>query len=162
MTVSSPTADVRRVHPDSRLRRLQATLESTQAALERNATMTAGIERTISELDAWLEAVTIDTDVATFATKRAQRDLLAIVLKRTQAARRPEEARRQTLTKEYEPIRETWLKLCSEYEALSDPTNPYTQRLTVGFVQARPAEIEAWLRTWTWEPAQPDTAEVPA
>lgn len=103
--------------------------------------------------------MTIATDVATFAEKRAKRELFAVVLKRTQTERRPLEAQHQALAKEYEPIRETWLKLCDEYEMLSDPMHPYTQRLTVGYVQARPAEIEAWLRAWAWKPAQSETVE---
>ncbi len=162
MTLSPPTEDVRRVHAESTLGRLAAAHDAATAALERHTTTTASLERTIGDLDAWLEAVTIATDVATFAEKRAKRELFATVLKRTRTERPRLEKQHEARRTEYERLRDQWHQLCIEHAALSDPMNPYTQRLTLGFVQTRPAEIESWLRTWAWEPAQPATTEDPS
>lgn len=142
------------IHPDSKLGRMQATLEAARTAYQAALDRFTPIQEEARSLDGWIESVDLDTPPLEFAKKHARRVILATVMTRMRAEQAEQRHALAELEKQYRPTAEAYDRITGQLSAMDDPTSDMA-RLTPPYQLERTRrDFVAWMREWT-EPAAP-------
>ncbi len=140
------------IHPESRLGRMQAAVETARAAHQATTDELATLATEAGDLDRWIEAAGLDTAPIDFAKKHARRMIVANVMARARIDLTTQEQTLAELKEELSPLMDTYHWNSGRLPVLLDHTSNLARQMTLRDLEAATQSLKAWLQAWT-EPA---------